>query len=136
MNTASIDLWPTIAEDSAIRPPFVVLKEQAALLGTKTKNIVEGRIRKIDPMELPDDDQFGFEFYIYAPAMEYRFDLFRVTYGISMYPVRVWYAWSDKKASQACPDESSYIEMLRLIFTAPSTLKIVQALLAQSRAYA
>ena len=54
------DLWPTDFGTVTTRSPLTILKEQAALLGSKTKNIVKASVHKV-PMA---DSSFYYEFVV------------------------------------------------------------------------
>jgi hypothetical protein len=106
------DLWPDDIAVLDTKPPTTILKEQATLLGEKTKNIITAEVEQIDHMNifLTHDEngkdmgkdikiKFGYNFYIVAPALgNYRYELFSLYYDIEMYPLYIF------------PDEDIYIE--------------------------
>ena len=82
---SNIDLWPSdIDFDERIVSPISILKEQAALLGQKTQNIVEGEVTSRQ-----DGTSFIHAFRISAPTLGYVFHLFAVIQPIDFYPLSV-----------------------------------------------
>ena len=93
------DLWPDLSNMAPIRTPFLVLKEQAALLGQKTNNIVTAEVlgpkRGIADQQDDEDFKCGFvvvSFILVAPVLEnYHFHLFNIQYSITKpYPARIF----------------------------------------------
>ncbi len=73
-----MDLWPQNLESLApARAPVTILREQASLLGRKTKNLLEGEIVQVTPYKAEEDAEFVYRFNIMAPALgDYRYGLF------------------------------------------------------------
>jgi hypothetical protein len=131
-----LDLWPdTIGEDLE-KSPVSILREQASLLGQKTKNIVQAEV-SIGPAE---EDEFAHTFQIVAPAMSnYRYQLFTVYHKIYLYPVEIFA--EDDILHEIAPgaerfvvaeSEEEFMEMLKAVFGARKTIRIINALLSQS----
>jgi hypothetical protein len=137
---ATVDLWPDeITTDGGLEVPTVLLKEQAALLGQKTKNLVEAEVQSLP--EITKKGSFIDGFSITSPTLNYRYPLFQVNYPLELYPALV--VWEGY--------ESGYDEMvgttparrvkskeelqfaLQEIFSAERTVRMVQALKARSR---
>ena len=79
-----MNMWPEdIGQDIASKSPAAILREQASLLGNKTKNIVTAEVKRNDL----DNRMFYYGFYIVAPSYGYRYKLFGIVYGIEQYPV-------------------------------------------------
>jgi len=146
-------LWPEI-EPAAARPPVSILKEQGTLLGSKTNNLVEGKVESIPE---PDEATMGYSFYIVAPVLGgYRYRLFTIEHDIRMYPVNFTleseimvdvdpekYSRSTVKAmmerqrgvhTDTANNEPEFLELLKKIFSAKKTREIIAAILAQSKA--
>jgi hypothetical protein len=84
------DLWPTDIGTVTTKSPLTILKEQASLLGAKTKNIVKARVQRTKPAITPVKP-FNYEFTLNAPALDnYSYRLFGVAYDVDLYPVRFW----------------------------------------------
>lgn len=83
------DLWPNdIGAPGKIKSPVVILKEVAAALGQKTRNILLGKVENSDSW-VPKMG-FNYKFYIVAPALNnYRFLLFEIEHTINLYPLIV-----------------------------------------------
>ena len=83
------DLWPAI-EQPTIKAPVVILREQAQLLGEKTRNIVEAEVTRIEGEDWIPWYHFAYAFWIVAPTLgNYRYRLFAIAHGIDIYPVLV-----------------------------------------------
>lgn len=135
------DLWPKDIAPAAppIKPPVTLLREQAALLGTKTKNIVEAEVIPLNPL----NKTFGFGFQLVGPALNnYRFPLFNVEYPIEMYPVRmdvsgeVWGKDPESTTPIELHSEQEFLAALAKVFSAEKTRRVIQAIQAQSTAAA
>lgn len=81
---AKTDLWGEIVT-APVRTPVVIMREQAALLGTKTSNLLEATV-KTDAY----GDQLVHRFQLVVPALSsYTYELFKVRHGAGIYPVTV-----------------------------------------------
>ena len=146
MSISPRNLWP---EDIAVTdrvPPVSILKEQAALLGQRTKNLVEGRVRSGSSVYVGSD--FNYSFELVAPALDnYRYELLRISHGVEFYPLRLF---SDPRESlsmvkqlfdpdaqstgQTIENEGQFLKALEIIFSSEQTRKVIGSLIAQSRA--
>src|SRR5881296_859505 len=80
----NVDLWGEI-QPPDVRTPVSILREQAALLGQKTKNLVEASVETTS-----SGGTFYHTFKLVAPALDnYTYQLFRIRHGIQLYPVYV-----------------------------------------------
>jgi hypothetical protein len=116
------DFWPAnLVEDLPVTPADI-LREQAALLGPKTKNIVLADV-EARPMKTG-----GFEllFFLRVPALDdYRFDLFTLTHGIDLYPIQ-----SSDGDLQNEDELKSYIGKK---LSDEKTVKIIRLLVSQAK---
>jgi hypothetical protein len=123
MAATNLDLWPALP-DVKLRTPVSILREQAALLGQKTKNLLEAEVSTNTW-----HGELRHSFKIVAPALDYSFELFSVTHGVDLYPS------SGKSANQnmptELPDEDAFIEWVREQLSSERTLRLIQSLLAQ-----
>ncbi|NJN94856.1 MAG: hypothetical protein HC875_12540 [Anaerolineales bacterium] len=122
-------LWPD--EISVIEevPPVSIFKEQAALLGEKTRNLV---IAKVDTTISNRKRRFYDIFYLVAPILDnYRFELFRGSRDIeTFYPIQIT---SDTlEVDKEAMSEGELLKVLSDIFVHPKTIKIIQSMLVQS----
>ncbi len=126
LNMSAIpDLWPEdVAEPGDLRPPVVILREQAGLLGTKTKNIVEATVASWGSAE-----EFEHHFKLVAPAFNYVYRLFAVRHDARLYPATV--VWLDQEHKVNSEDE--LLAKLREIFSSEETRRVINVLMAQSQ---
>jgi len=102
------------------------MREQASLLGTKTRNVVEA---EVETRTFPDDRMFCHNFVLVAPALgNYRYTLFQARHGMELYPVEFNFEGEQRTAK----DEERFVELLRSILANERTLRVIDALLSQS----
>ena len=118
------DFWPANIADSNLITPVTILKEQAALLGEKTRQLVKGEV-----VTQTTGNLFVHYFYIAAPTLNYKFELFNVSHLVNFYPLTLTYL---NTVSQI-KSEAEFKEKLKEIFAAPHTLNVVHSILAQVR---
>jgi hypothetical protein len=80
------DFWPENIADSNLVTPITILKEQAALLGEKTRQLVKGEV-----VTQTTGTLLFHYFYIAAPTLNYRFELFNISHGVNFYPLVMRY---------------------------------------------
>ncbi|MGB7555968.1 MAG: hypothetical protein WBM04_16470 [Candidatus Korobacteraceae bacterium] len=118
------NLWPENIADSNLTTPVTILKEQAALLGEKTRQLVKGEV-----VTQPTGNLFVHYFYIVAPTLSYKFELFTLQHSVNFYPLVMKYLNNTISLS----NESDFKDKLKEIFAAPHTLNVVHSILAQVR---
>jgi hypothetical protein len=118
------NLWPDNIADSNLITPVTVLKQQAALLGEKTRQLVKGEV-----VTQASGNLFVHYFYIVAPTLSYKFELFTLSHGVNFYPLVMRYL----NETISLPSESEFKGKLKEIFAAPHTLNVVHSILAQVR---
>lgn len=129
------DLWPDdLADVGSLKVPSAILKEQADALAKKTRNILNGEVSASHD-RYADIHQINWHFAVVAPTISYRYELFRITHGIELYPVLL--ETDDPTILQSLgvhniPDEASLISILKSIFSSARTQRIVKSLIAQS----
>lgn len=123
-------LWPDNISVIKEVSPVSILKEQAALLGEKTQNLV---IAEVGTTTSIRNRRFYDIFYLVAPALDnYSFELFRASRDIvNFYPIQIS---SDtlEMDNKEVTSEDELIKVLSDIFTHPKTIKIIQSMLVQS----
>ena len=149
-------LWPDVIGATKVngqRSAVSILREQAALLGEKTQNLVIAKVdsragqesdlfgnvlegmlsKKIDTTAHQVSHRFYDIFYLVAPALNnYRFELFRVTHSIEQhYPLRIYSGTLDING-QEITSEKELLEVLALIFSHLKTINIIETMLIQS----
>jgi hypothetical protein len=84
------DLWPQDIATTELTPPVTLLKEQGTLLGEKTKNLVVGKVVRLDDWPWASPSDFVYSFYIVGPALgNYRYKLLTVSYPPEFYPLDI-----------------------------------------------
>jgi hypothetical protein len=115
------DFWGEIGTTD-IRTPLSILREQAAALGPRTKNIVEAKVETT-----VIGGYFVHSFSLVVPSLDnYKYELFDVRHEPDLYPVRV-----DTFTDLA--NEDAFKTWLRERLSSERTRKIVNNLLAQAQ---
>ena len=152
-----VDLWPEDIDYTETKAPVSILKEQASLLGNKTKNLLKAEVRlcgsvrnnfldKIKPV-LRTEQSFCYTFYFVAPTLNnYRYRLFTILHGVQLYPLGIDIDDSDVEAeilktfegalspkdTVIAHSESEFLETLQKILNADKTKQIMKSILAQT----
>lgn len=123
----TVDLWDTMPDAAAIKPPVVILKEQASLLTRKTA----GRLRGLVETKASSSDIYH-TFYIVAPALQnYRYGVFEVYHPILLYPVTVWNAPNRPAGGLKLKNEAEFVGWLKSVLSSSEVRQTISALLAQ-----
>jgi hypothetical protein len=117
-------LWPDDIGQSDLVTPVSIMREQAALLGEKTGNLVTAEVVTTSQSGL-----LTHSFSLDAPALSYRYLLFYARHQIALYPVDVTY----QSTVRQCADEAQFRQRLGEILSSDATKQVVKALIAQSR---
>jgi hypothetical protein len=137
------DLWPDDLQSLKAIAPVAILREQAAALGAKTKNVAKGKVEDVDEFRkiAQDYGPFAYSFSIVAPVLgTYEFRLFDISYDAAMYPVQI-HPSADVSKELGLPGRGSYIKAedesalnhaLKQIFASKKTRQVVGAILSQS----
>jgi hypothetical protein len=134
-----IDLWPDKIAVEKMITPVTILRQQASLLGKKTKNIVQGEVRS----SKDNFTSFNYAFYIVATALDnYRYKLLEISYNESLYPVEVKVEsdirseispkFNFTKEAVVAISEKDFLVLLREIFNSVKVLRVISVLLSQS----
>jgi len=136
-----VDLWAEGIGVSKLRPPVIILKEQASLLGQKTNYIVTAEVKS----SVVSSNKIRHDLFIVAPTLDnYTFNLFSISHdSIELYPVffsldraMMLDIYGDIKSETIKSDiEDDYIAMLEKILKSNRSKRVVQSLLAQSSNY-
>jgi len=122
MSEETEDLWPETFGEAPGSSPLLILKQQAALLGKKTNHLVEASVHS----QIQKEDVFSHTFVLRAPAIDYRYVLFRVSHEINLYPIFTTVTEGPLES------EEELKEFLRDVFSRESTAKVINALITQS----
>jgi hypothetical protein len=147
--TAQTDFWGEIVPAQE-RTPLAILREQASLLGTKTKNLVEATV----DTSVSPNGQFIHRFTLVVPSLSsYKYELFRIQHGVVSYPISVTSevpAMPTIRELQTAPlifgevlardltryrqleTEQEFVDWLRGKLSSPETKRIIANLLAQA----
>lgn len=114
------DFWGDI-EVEQVRTPVAILREQAALLGAKTKNMIEAKVNTHAFKGV-----FSHQFDVVVPALDnYTYQMFTIRHGVRMYPVTV--AGSGRQLTS----EPEFLDWLQKELSSPETKQIIGNILAQ-----
>ena len=127
MQVNTEDFWGELGT-ATVRTPVSLMREQAALLGKKTSNLVEAHV-KTDS----EGGRLVHRFHLIVPALDgYTYRLFKVSHGMEIYPVMVGgYDPRNPLDSKQLANEQEFTDFLREILSAESTKRIILTLLAQ-----
>jgi UDP-2,3-diacylglucosamine pyrophosphatase LpxH len=149
------DFWPDDIAVTTLVPPVAILREQASLLGEKTKGMVEGEVTttKIPPSAhlsknastvfLSEGNRYDIpksfalkeptlvhSFYVKVPALDnYRYLLLTVLHGPELYPLALSYLITDEAVEARSYDE--FVQLLRGLLSRDETVRLIQSLVAQ-----
>lgn len=155
------DLWPKDIATAKLPEPLAILKEQAAALGQKTENVVEGDVVLIEDAWTPARPDLVYAFFIVGPRLGgYRYRLLTIRCPDPVdYPVQILVEpeifrhvperlrvkvvldappmiqedLSERMgANVRVNSEDDFKEALKAIFNAPKTRRVVEAIIAQS----
>ena len=142
-----VNLWPNQIVHQGMKAPVTILKEQAYLLGQMTKNIVEAHVSFNNANQVATESlPFHYLFFIVAPALQnYRYKLFSIEYDIDIYPI-IFHLSDDikkdipeefvnEKGEVKAQSEDEFQSILAEIFKGQKTLRVINAMLAQSEGF-
>lgn len=148
------DLWPEdLLSDQLIPGPVAILREQAVLLGQKTRNLIEADVRKVAPLEsfaasaartlglAARRYAFNYAFDLVAPALgDFRYRLFHIRHDVPQYPTMfdLDSEFRDELGLQPgqsgfveAADENAFVRILELILQSRRTREVIGTLRAQ-----
>jgi hypothetical protein len=141
--TAQTDFWGEIVPAQE-RTPLAILREQASLLGTKTKNLVEATV----DTSVSSYGQFVNRFTLVVPSLSnYKYELFTIEHGVAIYPITVasevpageLNRGAQSVLTPASPinrpqlqTEQEFVDWLRRRLSSAETKRIIASLLAQA----
>src|SRR6185436_9770992 len=135
MSISPRNLWPDdIAVTDAVAP-VSLLKEQASLLGERTKNLVEGRVTPGlgKGAAFLIAGRFNYDFDLVAPALNnYRYHLFSISHGVELYPLTISGTEALDSEDIQVNNEEEFLNELKRIFSFEKTKRIISSLIAQS----
>ncbi|MCH7859968.1 MAG: hypothetical protein IID14_09790 [Candidatus Marinimicrobia bacterium] len=133
---AGENLWGELPAVETERTPLVILREQCAILGELTENVLEGRVRKIWK-----GNRFHLIMEIVAPALDnYVYTVLRVDHGIQMYPLEIVRLNLELdeigrgNPAQHCKNEAEYINVLRENLSSDTVRRVIMGLITLGKA--
>jgi hypothetical protein len=140
MPEARRDLWPSNFTTTTLLPPVAILREQADLLGKKTRGLVTGEVTSSatgsyihNPdvlVQYPPPPGLHHTLRIRVPALDnYRYELLAVTHGVEFYPLTVTFL--PTRQEYAADSEEDYTGILQQLFAREETVNILRSLVAQ-----
>ena len=128
MPNSSPDLWPDDIGAGSLRTPVSILKEQAALLASKTDYEVAAEVvTKHD-----EKTNFLHSFYLVVPALDnYKYRLLSILHGVGLYPLVITAEVLQDQIR--VENEESFVDKIRQIFSSEKTKNIVRSLRGQIR---
>ena len=122
-----INLWPEDLGAAIPDTPGLILRQQAAGLGERTRGLVEGEVKTV-----AKDGKLLHRFYARAPLLDYRVQLFDVRHGIEPYPASVvWQKGFATPREVGSPEALG--KVLREVFTHATTGRTIRQLEAYVR---
>jgi len=123
MTTQEPDFWGDLEVDTTVTPSMI-LKQQAALLGVKTKHLLDAEVRTE-----ASGGSFFHSFCLVVPGLDnYTYELFRVYHGVSLYPVAVL-----RDQVRPFKTEEEFTSWVHQRLSSPDTKRIVANLLSLAR---
>lgn len=124
------NLWGNLDLGEPITTPAEILKHQAAFIGAMTNNVVQAIVEPI--ASVPN---FRYDFNLLVAALDnYRYGLFVVYHGITMYPLSIITQYEQSAREIQCQNEDYFRNSLREILSSAPVHGLVQSLYAQARA--
>lgn len=122
------NLWPTDFGTVVEETPLTVLRQQAVMLGERTKNLVEGRVSTRGG----EGSNFRHELFLYSSLLGVSVPLVWVEHGIDLYPATVGFA-NGSITSETADNADEFANLLKSLFALPQTKKAIASLIAQSK---
>lgn len=108
-----------------IKTPKAVLREQAELLSSMTKGLLQGYVD-----DRSRGEKFRINLGIEVPALNnYRYLILEVNYGIAFYPLEVESNIADN--CYECASEEDFVDVLKQILSSDDVKNVVRGLISQ-----
>jgi len=120
------NLWPEVFEAISTKTPLAILREQAALLGQRTANIVVGRVHSVGA----GSGKFRHIFNLYCASLAYQTELLWVENDLNLYPAEIFLDDHNNPVRADTPE--TFSARLKVIFAREETKKMITSLIAQS----
>lgn len=113
-----------------IRTPYVILKEQAALLGKLTNNLLIGHVIKNKL-----DKDFENTLRIKVPSLNsYTYSVLKVDYSIGTYPLTMQNFMGIEPKIETCENQEEFESCLEKILSSSEMKRIISSLISDIKA--
>ena len=127
----SQDMWGDFQVQS-LRVPVQLLREQAAALGLRTRNLV---VTEVSTSTRRDQFRYGLELVV--PALDdYRYHLLSLIHDIHMYPLVLEYDGDSELSAVEVSSEDDLNRALQKALSSEKTKRIINNLIGQASALA
>jgi len=124
------DLWGDIEKTKLPRNPKEILKEQADVIGEKTKYVLKGRVIG-SATKGKGSPSFTSGLLVDAIRLDnYTYTLLAIEYPLRMYPLKL-HSFPNA-VSYTCNNEEEFVEKLGIILSSEEVMKTISALFSQS----
>ncbi len=120
-------LWGNALAPPAERTPYMILKEQAAFVTDATSGVVEGQVSLTQ-----DGERVEHELLLFAPVLQLRAPVVRITRGANAYPATVSSRFTT--GVQMCDSEAELITALGQLLGSPPVAEALRTMKADSEA--
>lgn len=125
----SVGLWGELSPEATIRPPALILKEQADLFNDTFKGILTARVENTRA----GTGMIGHTLNIIAPLLgNYEYQVIRIVHPILLYPLTMMSA--EQAHGFTCENENSFLESLETTLKSETVHQAIASLVAQSKA--
>ena len=131
MSPAIPDLWPPDFGTSSQPSPASILRQQAHLLGQRTRNVVVGEIES----KSEGRGRFLHQFVLAAPLLDFRQPLLHIRHGVEVYPVELA-VYDDSGAhvvNISAVNSEQFMSALKSHLAAERIVRLVRSLVDQCR---
>ena len=124
------NLWGELPTTSEIVTPLQIIREQAALLATLTKGLLEGKVN----VSTTETNIFNITLYIVAPSLSYSALIARVNHRITLYPATIFDVLATPSTPLQCENEAALVQRLERILRSAKVRTLIAALVSQVHA--
>jgi hypothetical protein len=123
------NLWGDLSQTDTLRTPFIILKEQAAMLAQQTKGLLIGDVQR-----LQQGTSNLLSLRIVAPSLgNYRYAVAQVTHDAQLYPLTIK-SLADERFVKECDAEAEFEIALGEVLSSREVRKVIAALLSDIHA--
>lgn len=121
------NLWGDLGALTTVKPPAVILKEQAEILTEKTKGLLRG-----EALKKTEGTWFEFDLNIVVPRMgNYTTTVLKIRYPLDFFPLVIYDKVNEVK--HECEGEESFVESLGRVLQSGGVRRILSSLISQAQ---